>query len=199
MDAYSDTANMISDNSDSDCDLNMGCSSSDFEVSDSEEMGLRPYQFEPEIDDDDEDIENELATADENRLGSTDWCQCGHCNEMPTTTECIWCAEIVKIQHVKGEFPDLNCITQHPGFTSVCLDVYVLRTAYQAFRQYHNGNIPDSPARHRYTAYRQLVRWCWGYLGKSVRVPLPSCAVTLIRCTFPPQEGEQFKGFNYGD
>lgn len=72
MDANSESVSMNSDSSESDCDLHMGCSSSDYDVSDSEEMGLRPYQFEPEIGSD-EDTENELSSASENRLGSTDW------------------------------------------------------------------------------------------------------------------------------
>ena len=33
----------------------------------------------------------------------------------------------------------------------------------------------------RYIAYWQLARWCWGYLGREVRVVLPSCAVSRIR------------------
>lgn len=41
-------------------------------------------------------------------------------------------------------------------------------------------------------AYRQLVRWCWGFLGRAVRVPLPSCAVTRIRAAFP---SEEYRGF----
>ena len=31
---------------------------------------------------------------------------------------------------------------------------------------------------------RQLTRWCWGWLGRSVRVVLPSCAVKKIRDLF---------------
>ena len=34
-------------------------------------------------------------------------------------------------------------------------------------------------------AYWQLVRWCWGFLGKHVLVALPSCAVNNIRSTLP--------------
>ena len=40
--------------------------------------------------------------------------------------------------------------------------------------------------------YTQLTRWCRCYLGKAVRVPLPSCAVTKIRTTFP---SDDFCGF----
>ena len=38
--------------------------------------------------------------------------------------------------------------------------------------------------KYRYTAYRQLVRWCYRYLGKQIRVVLPSCAVNRIRAEF---------------
>ena len=41
---------------------------------------------------------------------------------------------------------------------------------------------------HRYTAYCQLVRLCWGYLGKDIHVPLPSCAVLRIREEYPSQD-----------
>lgn len=46
---------------------------------------------------------------------------------------------------------------------------------YNFFRQY------------RHTAYRQLIGWCWQWLGKKVRVPLPSCAVARIRYSFPSE------------
>ena len=38
--------------------------------------------------------------------------------------------------------------------------------------------------RYRYTGYRQLVRWCWGRLGKKIRVPLPSCCMKKIQGTY---------------
>ncbi|KAG1653159.1 hypothetical protein GQR58_025784 [Nymphon striatum] len=38
--------------------------------------------------------------------------------------------------------------------------------------------------KYRYVAYRQFVRWCWGFLGKNIRVVIPSCAVTAIRNAF---------------
>ncbi|KAG1653158.1 hypothetical protein GQR58_025784 [Nymphon striatum] len=41
-----------------------------------------------------------------------------------------------------------------------------------------------SPKKYRYVAYRQFVRWCWGFLGKNIRVVIPSCAVTAIRNAF---------------
>ena len=48
--------------------------------------------------------------------------------------------------------------------------------------------------RYRFIAYQQLVGWCWGWLGKRVRVVLPSCAVNKIRTTFP---SVNYAGFKY--
>ncbi|XP_078602809.1 uncharacterized protein LOC144876903 isoform X2 [Branchiostoma floridae x Branchiostoma japonicum] len=48
--------------------------------------------------------------------------------------------------------------------------------------------------RYRYVAYRQLVRWCWGWLGARIRVINPACAVKKIRETFP---SAQYTGFKY--
>lgn len=42
---------------------------------------------------------------------------------------------------------------------------------------------------YRYTAYWQLARWAWGYLGEKIRVVLPSYDVTRIRKTFPNESG----------
>jgi len=52
------------------------------------------------------------------------------------------------------------------------------------------------------TAYRQLARWCWGLLGKEVRVVLPSCAVCCTQAHFPPpglEEDFVFEGFHFPD
>ncbi len=43
-------------------------------------------------------------------------------------------------------------------------------------------------------AYQQLTRWCWQWLGRDIRVVLPSCAVTKIRSVFPSTTGE-YTGF----
>jgi hypothetical protein len=52
--------------------------------------------------------------------------------------------------------------------------------------------------RNRFVAYRQLVHWCWGWLGRRIRVPLPACAVARIRKEFPAEDGV-YTGFNYDD
>ena len=47
--------------------------------------------------------------------------------------------------------------------------------------------------RYRYTAYRHFVRWCWGYIGKHVRIVLPSCVIHAIRTAFPSETYSGFK------
>lgn len=46
--------------------------------------------------------------------------------------------------------------------------------------------------KYRHVAYRQFVRWCWGYLGKNVRVVLPSCAVKAVQDAF---QSNVYRGF----
>ncbi|XP_071845744.1 uncharacterized protein [Apostichopus japonicus] len=79
------------------------------------------------------------------------------------------------------------CIIQHTSFQSVCLDIYVIETAYHDYRQQH-GQLQEEDL------HMQLVRWCWGYLGKKHRVTIPACAVTKIRGCFPSAE---YVGFQY--
>ena len=110
-------------------------------------------------------------------------CICFNCEVQPSIDECVCCNEISQIAAKKGEH---LCIIGHPGFQTVCLDVWVLQTAYFSYRQQHGDHIDQHiNERYRYTAYRQLVRWCWGYFSKEVRVPLPSCAVNRIQQEFP--------------
>ncbi|KAK3712317.1 hypothetical protein QZH41_017253, partial [Actinostola sp. cb2023] len=124
-------------------------------------------------------------------------CQCGECTSMPSVEECVCCVELPKVwQKVKDQRPqhDMKCITEHPGFKSTCLDIWVLETAYYSYRQDYGEPRQQGNERFRYTAYRQLVRWCWGFLGRNLRVALPSCAVNTIRETFPADFGSHYTG-----
>ncbi|XP_072182418.1 uncharacterized protein [Diadema setosum] len=90
---------------------------------------------------------------------------------------------------------DLNCITEHPGYQPVCLDKWVLETAYfqyvQQYEGHHRKDVTENE-RSRHIAYSQLAQWCWGFLGRRVRVRLPSCAVTTIPYSYP---SEVYRGF----
>ena len=47
--------------------------------------------------------------------------------------------------------------------------------------------------KYRYVAYRKVVRWCWGWLGKDIRVQLPACVHASIMEAYPDGRG-QYKG-----
>lgn len=72
-------------------------------------------------------------------------CECGTCTMMTVEEECKCCQEFPiirdKLDALPG--PHLECITQHPGFNTVCLDVWVLQTAYYEYRERY-GNM-DNP------------------------------------------------------
>ena len=86
---------------------------------------------------------------------------------------------------------EATCITEHPGFCGVCLDMWVLQTTAHHIRHTHGqGAIAQAGPTHkyvtirplsafctlhsvtphcrkyRYIAHSQLTTWCWGYLGK---------------------------------
>ena len=48
---------------------------------------------------------------------------------MPTSVECICCHELPQVHDLIDDASAV-CITQHPGFNSVCLNIWVLQSAY---------------------------------------------------------------------
>lgn len=65
---------------------------------------------------------------------------------METVPECVCCKELERVATLMEEEDVQTCITDHPGFQSVCLDPWVLRTAYYAYRQQH-GELQGQDAR----------------------------------------------------
>ena len=137
-------------------------------------------------------------------------CTCENCQILNRNEECTCCSEFPEICNKNREAVEMGevadtpvCITQHPGFQAVCLNRWVLQTAwYQYKQQYHQPYEGPQHKFNRHIAYRQLVRWCWDFLGKEIRVPLPSCAVCFIRAHFPPpglEDDFQFEGFHFPD
>lgn len=53
---------------------------------------------------------------------------------MPTNEECVCCLEYQKIIDTNIAESVEGCITTHPGFHGVCLNRWVLKTAYLQFR-----------------------------------------------------------------
>ena len=127
---------------------------------------------------------------------------------MDREQECVCCHQIERIaskneevfEHVKPTEP-YDCTTDNPGFHTVWLDPWVLQ-AWLDYKQQYRSRACKGPEHkvHSNIAYRQLVRWCWGILGKEIRVVLPSCAVSCIRAHFPPPGNEddfEFVGFRF--
>lgn len=56
---------------------------------------------------------------------------------MPTVAENKCCKEMNAVTATMHELPGqiINCITDHPGFESICLNIWVLKTAYSSYRQ----------------------------------------------------------------
>ena len=90
---------------------------------------------------------------------------------MVTEVERKCCQEIDQVTTKLAEAavftgqPAPTCITQHPGFRSVCLDVWVLQTAWHQYVKEYGRRAFEGPqdAKWRYVAYRQLARWCWDF------------------------------------
>ena len=62
---------------------------------------------------------------------------------MPTSRECICCCEVQTVVMKKKEnVSEISCITDHEGFKSVCLNVWVLQAAYSSYR-YHYGDVKE--------------------------------------------------------
>ncbi|XP_061902331.1 P2X purinoceptor 7-like [Entelurus aequoreus] len=165
--------------------------------SDSEAVrGIEPYRFEPEADEDCQEYAAAIDAGgahDIDRLQNTEWCTCHNCVNMETVAECVCCRELDAVARTMEEERVETCIIDHPGFPSVCLDEWVLQTAYYAYEQQYGVLQQQQNERRRHTAYRQFVRFCWGYLGKEIRVVLPACVVHKIRTTFPSMDYTGFQ------
>ena len=62
-------------------------------------------------------------------------CQCGHCEVMPSAHECGCCCDLDCVTEKKDESStSIDCFTDYEGFQPICLDVWVLQTAYFTFR-----------------------------------------------------------------
>ena len=130
---------------------------------------------------------------------------------MDREMECVCCHEIPEVMNRNDEVSEqeqpsvpYSCITNNLGFHAVCLNRWVLQTAWFQYKQQYGTQAMEGPEHkiNRHVAYRQLVRWCWGVLGKEVRAVLPSCAVSCIRAHFPPPGDEddfEFIGFHFPD
>ncbi|XDV41397.1 hypothetical protein PO909_010275 [Leuciscus waleckii] len=80
-------------------------------------------------------------------------------------------------------------MTEHPGLDPVCLNVYSLQNAYIYRADYGTLRLRGIVHRYRFLAYRSFVSWCWGFLGRRVRVVIPAWVVIWVRREFPDDQG----------
>uniref|UniRef100_A0A9J8DH01 P2X purinoreceptor 7 intracellular domain-containing protein n=2 Tax=Cyprinus carpio TaxID=7962 RepID=A0A9J8DH01_CYPCA len=101
----------------------------------------------------------------------------------------------INVMHRCEQVGGAACITAHPCFEPVALNTFVLQAVYGTYRQLY-GDMENTVLNscYRHLAYKNFVRWCWGYLGRHIRVVIPSCAVTRIREQFPDNTGT-YSGF----
>ena len=63
-------------------------------------------------------------------------CQCSGCILMSNGRESVCCCEIEQVVDKKSEHEGhIQCIVDHEGFLAVCLNLWVLQTAYHQYRQ----------------------------------------------------------------
>uniref|UniRef100_A0A4W4FHQ1 Uncharacterized protein n=1 Tax=Electrophorus electricus TaxID=8005 RepID=A0A4W4FHQ1_ELEEL len=102
----------------------------------------------------------------------------------------VCCSDYDQTRFAREEV-NVPCITMHPGFAVVCLDVHVLRTAYYAYRQDYMEDAQQLHSkRFRYIANGKCII-CWNreFLGRLSRIPIPSFVVNHIGQTFPNEHG----------
>lgn len=127
--------------------------------------------------------------------------------ESPRERVCCYdiqeCLEKLDDAIIKYGLPDrYKCLVHHQGFIAVCLQEDVLEVAWLAYKQHYGNRAYENNNRHkklRHIAYRQLARYLFGVVGQTNRYILPSCAVNMIRDTFPPPLNEEVTGFKYHD
>lgn len=64
---------------------------------------------------------------------------------MQSQRECLCCREIQtilnKLSNTGDTSSQVRCITEHPGFSSVCLNIWVLQAAYSQYRQHYGSYV----------------------------------------------------------
>lgn len=207
-----EVANMnASDASSTDFDSSLSDSSENecFEELD-RPRGLKPYMFEPLA------LATQCCEKPATRPAAarpavevrnedpTDWCKCGCCVDGSAEINRFCCLEDdhfhERIENGKiSSAAYFTCITEHPSFDAVALNVDVLRVAFFQMRQSSEAKSKHTEDETmRYTAYRQIIRWCYGWLGKHNRKPLPSCCMNKIHERYPAGE-KGYNGFKFVD
>ncbi|XP_062599370.1 P2X purinoceptor 7-like [Saccostrea cucullata] len=167
-------------------------------------LDIQPYMFEPLAAENLQNQQENSEESEEDEGNNSPWkysmvchisCECGFCEVMRTSIECICCAEVSLIQRICQDC-NLECITQHQTFIDNCLNERVLEVNLHEYIQMEGPLDDNEPTNEvlRHIAYRRFVFWVWHRLGRGNRKVLPSCVVNKIRDRFP---SEYYTGFQY--
>lgn len=119
---------------------------------------------------------------------------------MATARESFCCHEVDAVKSLM-EGNDIECVTAHPGMEPACVNPYTLEVAWIGFKQQYGLKAFEGPynKKMRHSAYRQFIRWTYGYCGQHVRVIIPSCVVSHIRSRYPISDEENVEHTGFKD
>ena len=64
---------------------------------------------------------------------------------MPTVRESVCCKEITQLVQKTDDFEgEIDCVTDHTGFNSICLERWVLETNYMQYCQHYGHERQDA-------------------------------------------------------
>ncbi|CAB3986906.1 Hypothetical predicted protein [Paramuricea clavata] len=130
--------------------------------------------------------------------------ECCCCSELEGCEEAMHNEEVLEDQKA-ADIPATKCITQHPGFNCFCLQKQSLKMSADGYKTkkivkdkiilyWHLINCCPVSGFLRSVSYRGFTRMVYRFLGNK-RIPLPACAYTAIRKTFPVSEKEEVTGY----
>ncbi|XP_072014179.1 uncharacterized protein [Amphiura filiformis] len=163
----------------------------DDETTDDEEARIRAWQYEPVPQGQPgENVGDGGPAPDPERLEHRRWCQCNNCYIEPSFNagDCKCCREIPQVVAEAG-LQGSWCITDSEAFEPAILhptSLYIGWMEYTSrWRRAAVSFADRNNEKYRYVGYRKFVRWCWGYLGKDIRVQLPACVHSAIMRAYP--------------
>lgn len=131
------------------------------------------------------------------------WCNCGNCQDMPTSLERKCCTEecfdLTNFQDANFT-PGSQCVLQShllvdQIFSAASLQLQWFRQRrYQGFRGNDLLFCHMTNLHYRYFAYRSYIDFLHGYLGRHNRRVIPACVVAYIRATWPDPDNK-YVGF----
>ena len=67
----------------------------------------------------------------------------GHCEQISISRECLHCHEVGAIsQKMLDSGNEVDCITDHEGLQTVCLNLWVMQTDNFSYKK-HESEVPD--------------------------------------------------------